>query len=67
MDSPNVIISRVMPAAHADLDRLDRLVTKLISEALPTFPASNPGLKTESPPVVNEDKTKSLEKWMGFG
>ncbi len=67
MDSPNVIISRVIPPAHSDLERLDQVVTKLIANTTPPAPASNPGLKQETAPIRREDQAKSLEKWMGFG
>lgn len=63
MDTPGVIISRVMPASHNDLQKLDRLVTELVQD---TEPPSNPGLKTPAAPQ-NEDQAKSLTKWMGFG
>lgn len=65
MDSPNVLISRVVPPAHSDLARLNHLVNQL-TEVTTTLPP-NLGLKPEIAPPVREDKTKSLEKWMGFG
>jgi hypothetical protein len=64
MDTPGVIISRVMPTAHNDLQKLDQLVTELVRDVEPS--ASNPGLKTPAAPQ-NEDQAKSLTKWMGFG
>lgn len=67
MDTPGVLISRVIPAPHSDLIRLDQLVTKLITENVISPPPPNPGLKPEIAPPVREDKAKSLEKWMGFG
>ena len=66
MDSPNILISRVPPTAHSDLLRLDHLVTQLTKVEVLAVP-SNPGLTPDIAPPAREDKTKSLEKWMGFG
>jgi hypothetical protein len=64
MDTPDALISRLVPASHSSLDRLRAFVAKIVQQ-----PSSNLDLKpapSTSPPPVKEGGVKSLEDWMGM-